>query len=343
MNNQKNRANISNAVIYYDIWYWDDKRKRRVNIEDKVATFTTNLFNSGGSISFIDNRSETAILLSDFEQKWNIHSDFTGDYMLDKVKETLTEYPNINKPLPKKKFFEKTSDYKKRCSDFRWFSIEPTEREINQELSRLELAKKRALESNEYKQLLKKVEQEKMALQKQNNKRYFELLEIKRFTDYEHMCDILAEIGECCKKDSSLKDHYLSLQIKRENSWRKEVRARKLEKEKRLALKEKRAEEKKAMLARANKESRQHGAQIKIKLKSDHNCPYCNGELGSKYHADHIIPIAQGGLSVEHNMVNVCESCNLAKSDLTLFEFSQKKGFDYLKIIHTLQKMGKRI
>jgi chromosome segregation ATPase len=55
-------------------------------------------------------------------------------------------------------------------------------------------------------------------------------------------------------------------------------------------------------------------------------CPYCGTNMGNIPHADHIYPVAKGGLSTIKNMVLVCSTCNLKKSDRTLREFIVRNG-----------------
>lgn len=42
-------------------------------------------------------------------------------------------------------------------------------------------------------------------------------------------------------------------------------------------------------------------------------CWYCGVELAPRWHADHVIPWARGGRTVENNGVASCPSCNLRK------------------------------
>ena len=321
---------------YNDIWHWIDKSKRRFRIE-KVENRINILIN------LKDTRSESHKLLDKFEIKWHVNIKYSDDMIRQDIRNHLSEYPNKNTTLPKKKFFERNKAYQKRCNDFKRVSIEPSDDIVNNEFTKRKADQHKAINSDEYKQLQDNVKRQILHVQEQNKKRYLDMIEIQIFDDDNDMKNVWAEIRECCEKDDKLKEHYLSLQVNKEKAWFVEREKKKLLKEDRAKLREKQKAEKKAMLARANKESRQLGAKIKFRLRRDHNCPYCNEELGMRPHADHIIPIAQGGLSVKHNMVNVCEPCNLAKSDLTLFEFTQKKDLDYMAIISTLRKLGKRI
>lgn len=92
--------------------------------------------------------------------------------------------------------------------------------------------------------------------------------------------------------------------------------------------------------------TRQHGAKIRTSLLSQIRisieCPYCGEELGDSPHADHIYPVALGGLSTPENMVLACSTCNLQKHDLTIREFASKFGKSRALIEERLTRLGKR-
>lgn len=71
-------------------------------------------------------------------------------------------------------------------------------------------------------------------------------------------------------------------------------------------------------------------------------CPYCGLALNLTPHADHIYPVARGGLSTAENMVFVCATCNSSKRDMTLREFVKLMGFDQSAIDERLEYLGKR-
>ncbi len=71
------------------------------------------------------------------------------------------------------------------------------------------------------------------------------------------------------------------------------------------------------------------------------NCPYCGNSLGSEPHADHIYPVSKGGLSTAANMVLVCKSCNLAKSNFTLREFIEIKALNRVVVERNLRRLKK--
>lgn len=81
----------------------------------------------------------------------------------------------------------------------------------------------------------------------------------------------------------------------------------------------------------------------KRKLKKSDECPYCGQLFGSDAGvADHIYPVARGGLSVTDNMVYICTPCNQKKSDRTLNEYIYKYRLDMIAIHKRLSKLGKR-
>jgi 5-methylcytosine-specific restriction endonuclease McrA len=80
---------------------------------------------------------------------------------------------------------------------------------------------------------------------------------------------------------------------------------------------------------------------IKDRIKAQHCCPYCGGELGDVPHADHIYPVSKGGRSTERNMVYVCAQCNKDKSDLTLSAYIRQFNLDRDAIEARLSRMGK--
>lgn len=71
-------------------------------------------------------------------------------------------------------------------------------------------------------------------------------------------------------------------------------------------------------------------------------CPYCGSALGEDPEADHIYPVARGGLSTKENMVFVCSSCNGKKRDKTIREFIRTMDFDYYMVEQRLELLGKR-
>ena len=80
---------------------------------------------------------------------------------------------------------------------------------------------------------------------------------------------------------------------------------------------------------------------IKDRIKAQHCCPYCGGDLGESPHADHIYPVSKGGRSTERNMVYVCARCNEDKFDLTLSAFIRNNNLDRDAIEARLRRMGK--
>lgn len=55
-------------------------------------------------------------------------------------------------------------------------------------------------------------------------------------------------------------------------------------------------------------------------------CAYCRKELRSKYHIDHIVPLAKGGTNFPSNLQLCCGPCNVRKSDRDAIEYSRSVG-----------------
>ena len=104
-----------------------------------------------------------------------------------------------------------------------------------------------------------------------------------------------------------------------------------------------------AIAARSKEISRMHARTVRRKIQPDQIdilqvCPYCASALDQeRSHADHIYPIALGGLSTISNMVLVCDTCNLSKRDLTLREFiARNTHLNSESIIERLTLLGKK-
>ena len=103
----------------------------------------------------------------------------------------------------------------------------------------------------------------------------------------------------------------------------------------------------KALAAAHTNKTRQLAVSVKSRLSEQKNlldcCPYCCNDLGSYPHADHIYPVAKGGLSTVENMVYVCQQCNAKKSDKTLFDFINSSSiYDFNIVIGNLKKLNKQ-
>lgn len=97
----------------------------------------------------------------------------------------------------------------------------------------------------------------------------------------------------------------------------------------------------KARAAQADKKTRDLASSVKNTLPKDDICPYCGKLLGETPHADHIYPVAKGGLSTPSNMVYVCARCNSLKRDMTLREFIIKYSFDRKSVESRLSELRK--
>ncbi len=120
----------------------------------------------------------------------------------------------------------------------------------------------------------------------------------------------------------------------------KEIR----EKVGRNEFEEHRTLEKAKISAKAGKTRRLAAAvrrQIRRQEEIHSGCPYCGEELVEP-HADHIYPVSRGGLSIVENMVFVCSTCNLAKSNLSLWEFVKRRKYDWENVTSALEKLSKR-
>ncbi len=104
--------------------------------------------------------------------------------------------------------------------------------------------------------------------------------------------------------------------------------------------------EKSARLKAYENKARDGTATLKTSLKEQfkilNKCPYCRKEIAFETcHADHIYPIAKGGLTTKSNMVLVCEECNRSKSKSTLRQFAKKYKLNLDQIEKDLDLLGK--
>jgi 5-methylcytosine-specific restriction endonuclease McrA len=60
-------------------------------------------------------------------------------------------------------------------------------------------------------------------------------------------------------------------------------------------------------------------------------------------HLDHIVPRALGGSHAEHNLINVCATCNLRKGGRPLVDFAREFCYDYAAIAERLRGLGKSL
>lgn len=127
-----------------------------------------------------------------------------------------------------------------------------------------------------------------------------------------------------------------SIKLKEEQKREREALAAKRERDRQA-----RHDANASLAARVRGEVRSESARLRQRLRRDHPCPYCGGDLGPDMHADHIHPVAKGGLPVESNYVMVCQPCNQAKRDFTLNQFIDRMGFDRETVIRALRALGK--
>lgn len=56
-------------------------------------------------------------------------------------------------------------------------------------------------------------------------------------------------------------------------------------------------------------------------------CPICKAKLAGKYHVDHVMPLAKGGLHERSNVQLLCPPCNVRKSAKDPVQYMQERGF----------------
>jgi len=83
---------------------------------------------------------------------------------------------------------------------------------------------------------------------------------------------------------------------------------------------------------------------LMVQANSIHCCPYCNRSVTqADLVADHIYPVANGGLSTFENMVLICTVCNGRKGKRTLRAFCKNEGLEYERVCIELERLGKAI
>lgn len=55
-------------------------------------------------------------------------------------------------------------------------------------------------------------------------------------------------------------------------------------------------------------------------------CAICHRDITTKFHVDHVIPLALGGTNNSQNLQLLCPSCNLSKGAKHPIAFMQQKG-----------------
>ena len=84
--------------------------------------------------------------------------------------------------------------------------------------------------------------------------------------------------------------------------------------------------------------------KLRVELESDPFCPYCGRGLKHQdAHADHIHPVAFGGMSILQNLVFVCADCNMKKGVMTLRQFIRTFSLDEKAVYARLELRGKMI
>jgi 5-methylcytosine-specific restriction endonuclease McrA len=106
-------------------------------------------------------------------------------------------------------------------------------------------------------------------------------------------------------------------------------------------------EELKARAATTDKEKREQAQKFRSGLSSQLSksggCPYCGGSLQEgDAHLDHIWPVSEGGLSSQRNLVFVCSSCNIKKTNMSLRSFLRKSGYQDEAVYQRLELLKKK-
>ncbi len=60
--------------------------------------------------------------------------------------------------------------------------------------------------------------------------------------------------------------------------------------------------------------------RTRIEKRARNRCEYCHAPqsvCGYRFHLEHIVPVAQGGLDGDENRALACAACNLTKRDMT--------------------------
>ena len=83
-----------------------------------------------------------------------------------------------------------------------------------------------------------------------------------------------------------------------------------------------------AQRARRLKAEGRHTAEEVLALleKQRGKCVYCSVSIRSKYHADHIVPLARGGTNWITNIQLTCPKCNFRKNRTDPILFAQRRG-----------------
>jgi hypothetical protein len=89
-------------------------------------------------------------------------------------------------------------------------------------------------------------------------------------------------------------------------------------------------------------QAKQYSRGLSDQLSKLDGCPYCGDGLNkNNFHQDHIHPVSKGGLSTPGNLVFVCVTCNLKKSNKSLRIFLREQGFSFLLVSDRLDLLGK--
>ncbi|KDA05563.1 HNH endonuclease [Microbacterium sp. CH12i] len=64
---------------------------------------------------------------------------------------------------------------------------------------------------------------------------------------------------------------------------------------------------------------------LRLVARFDHRCAYCATPFTSRFHLDHIVPLARGGHHAIGNLAPACPDCNLSKGKRLLTEWRKRR------------------
>ncbi len=68
-------------------------------------------------------------------------------------------------------------------------------------------------------------------------------------------------------------------------------------------------------------------ARDQIHLAWNYECAYCGDQLGRSPTLDHVVPKAQGGLTVRENLISCCFMCNSRKGHKAWLDWYRQQHF----------------
>lgn len=189
-----------------------------------------------------------------------------------------------------------------------------------------------------------KTKKERERFEKQENKRKEKLFdEVSVKTNQKIGKELKIKISETQKTISTLENKIKSLDKRK--IILKDIKS-KFEKIKQRAKERERSAKIAAYDSRARSGSQTVKKDLLKGIRNRHNwkCPYCDEKKSIKLSAaDHIYPVNKGGLTTLTNMILICSSCNISKSNKTLRLFCREKKFNYDEVCERLERLGKEV